>query len=144
MSYSKAKSQQVGDLVVNGKLSCIGDTSKVPIKTAPAAVALGTSAAVLTAAQMLSGICTHTPGSSLAVTTPTAAAIVAAVPAAIVGSSFDLTIVNLGANTSTLTAGDGGVTIVGTAAIATTTTGSFRARITNITASSEAVVFYRL
>lgn len=72
--------------------------------------------------------------------TPTAALIVAALPGAKLGQSFQFVIVNTsgGANTITLTAGTG-VTIAGTATIAQNNAKEFLAYVTNATKGSEAV-----
>lgn len=102
---------------------------------------LADAAATLTAAEMLDGLFTITPTAARALTTDTAANIVAALPNAQVGSWFDITIVCLAAFAATLTAGSG-ITIIGTAAV-NNQAGTFRALVTNVTSGSEAVTFYR-
>jgi hypothetical protein len=77
--------------------------------------------------------------------TPTAAAIVAAIPAAKVGSSRKFTIRNTadGAETITITEGVG-VTLSGTMTIAQNNSKSFLAVVTNAGAGTEAVTIYSL
>ena len=87
-----------------------------------AAPQTATSTATLTAAQVTGGMLVGSPGTSAATyTTPTAAAIDAVLVNAKVGSTFDLTIVNLGTSSGVITlAGGTGVTLVGTATVAVT------------------------
>ncbi len=115
----------------------------LPVK---AEVALADAAATLTAAQMTGdGIFTQTPSAARALTTDTAANIVAAILGAQVGSWFDFTIVNEASATyaATLTAGTG-VTITGAAAVSAASSGSFKALLTDVTSGSEAVTIYRM
>jgi len=93
----------------------------------------------LTAAMVASGIVTSTTGAAVAGTTPTGAVLDAALDMEI-GESFDFTIIATGANAFTLTAGASGVTIVGTAVVATVTSGTFRCRKT----AADTFIFYRL
>jgi len=71
----------------------------------------------VTGAQIIGGICVHTVTTGRTLTTPTGALITAACPSDLaVGDSFDFTLITIGAGAddiSTLTAGDGDVTIVG-------------------------------
>lgn len=107
-----------------------------------AEVALADAAATLTATQLIdSGIFTITPTAGRALTTDTAANIVAGLSGAQVGTWFDIIIVCLAAFAATLTAG-GGITITGTAAV-NNQAATFRALITNIGGGTEAVTFYR-
>ena len=104
-----------------------------------AVVALADAAAILTAAQMIdSGIFTITPTVARALTTDTAANIVAALPDYQVGTWFDIVIVNLAAFNVTLTAGVG-ITIVGSAVV-NNASGTWRARID----AAGAVTIYRM
>jgi hypothetical protein len=80
---------------------------------------------------------TGTPGAANK-TTPTAAAIVAAIRGAAVGSVFDFWLDNGGDNTITIVAG-AGVTLSGTATCATTKNKRFTGVVTNIGAATEAV-----
>ena len=106
-------------------------------------VALADAAATLTAAQMVGdGLFTITPSAARALTTDTAANIVAALPGAQVGGWFDFTIVCEAAYAATLTAGSG-VTVTGVAA-ANNNSASFRVVLTNVTGGTEAVTIYRL
>jgi hypothetical protein len=103
------------------------DPTKLAIKTF---VALGAGNTAPTAAQLLGGVMTVAPAAPQTCTTPVAALIIAALVGQVAGSWFDFVIVNVAGNTATLTAGDVNVTIVGTAAIATGTSGSFRCMVT--------------
>lgn len=95
----------------------------------------------ITAAQMINGIVVHTVSTGRTLTTPTGAAISAAIPNLAVGDSFMLHVITVGTGAddiSTLTAGDGNVTFVGkvtvgpdTAAIAAYGTWIFRNTGTN-------------
>lgn len=103
------------------------------------------AATTLTAEQAINGIVTMTPGAGRNLTTPTAAAIVAAIPEPRVGARFELTVVNAAAATHaiTLVAGDsvtlGGVAGMATIAAASSVTYVFR--VTNV--GTPAVTVYR-
>lgn len=92
----------------------------------------------LTAAELVDGFFDQTGGTTNTVTTPTAAAIVAAIPGCQVGSQFDFTVKNSGSGTLTV-AGGTGVTMSGTATVATTVTTGFKAVVVNATAGTEAI-----
>lgn len=103
-------------------------------------------AATYTAAQMLGGLILRDPnGAGRSDVTPTAALLVAAIPGAIVGSSFHFTIRNDAdaAETITVTAGSG-ATLSGTMTIDQNNIKSFLVVLTNVTASSEAYTVYSL
>ena len=105
------------------------------IMGAMAAPQTATVTATLTAAQVVNQMLVANPGSSTAATytLPTGALIDAAVPNATVGSTFDLSIVNIGTSSGTVTlAVSTGVTDGGNAlvAIAITTSQLFRFRKT--------------
>lgn len=93
-----------------------------------------TSTATLTAAQIVGGMLVANPSTTAATyTLPTAALIDAAVPNATIGSTFDLSIVNTGTSSGTVTLAMGsGVTDGGNAAVAVAVTSSalFRFRRT--------------
>lgn len=95
----------------------------------------------LTAAQMVNGV-VNISGQTTAqdVTTPSAAALVAALPDAQVGSAFDFALQN--ANTSsgaaTVVAG-AGVTLTGVTTVPITKTQLYKGIVTNATAGAEAV-----
>lgn len=103
------------------------------------------AATTLTADQVTHGIVTMTPGAARNLTTPTAAAIVAAVPEPRIGTCFELTVINAAAATHaiTLVAGDsvtlGGV--AGMATIAAASSATYLFRITNV--GTPAVTVYR-
>ena len=102
------------------------------IMGAYAAPQTATSTATLTAAQIVSGWLVANPGTSAATyTLPTGAQIDAAVPNATVGSTFDLSNINTGTSSGTVTLAvstgvtDGGNAVV---AIAVTSSALFRFR----------------
>ena len=125
------------EAVTTAKLADAGVTPpKTKTKTV---VALADAAATLTAAQMIdSGIFTITPTIARALTTDTAANIVAAMAGYQVGTWFDIVIVCLAAFDVTLGGGTG-VTIVGSAVV-NNASGTWRARID----SASAVTLYRM
>ena len=92
----------------------------------------------LTAAMMLSGIVTSTTAAAVAGTVPTGTVMDLASQFEI-GESFDWSVIATGANAFTVTAATGH-TIVGTAAVATATSGRFRTRKT----AANTFVTYRL
>ena len=104
------------------------------IMGAMAAPQTATATATLTAAKIINQMLVANPGTSAATyTLPTGALIDAAVPNAIVGSTFDLSIVNIGTSSGAVTlAVNTGVTDGGNAlvAIAVTTSQLFRFRKT--------------
>ena len=81
-----------------------------------------TATATLTTAQTLGGILVGNPSTTAATyTLPTAAAIDTAVGNAKVGSTFDLTVINLGTSTGLITMAVGtGITAVGNLIVAIT------------------------
>ena len=85
------------------------------------------AAQTLTAAELLeSKLFTCTPTAARNFTTATAAQIVAAITDESAGTSFEFTIVNLAASTHAITlVGGTSVTIVGAAAVAAATSGTF-------------------
>ena len=125
------------EAVTTAKLADAGVTPpKTKTKTV---VALADAAATLTAAQMIdSGIFTITPTIARALTTDTAANIVAAMAGYQVGTWLDIVIVCLAAFDVTLGGGTG-VTIVGSAVV-NNASGTWRARID----SASAVTLYRM
>ncbi len=99
-----------------------------------------TGAVVLTTGQLINGwyVASGTAGAQT-VTTPTAAAIVAAIYNCQVGSMFDFFLNNGNNGTLTVTGGTN-VTIVGTAAVLTGGKGNyFKGFVTNATSGTEAV-----
>ena len=118
----------------------LADASITPPKTkTKAAIALADADATLTAAQMIdSGIFTITPTVARALTTDTAANLVAAMTGYQVGTWFDIVIVCLAAFDVTL-GGGVGVSIVGNAVV-NNASGTWRARFD----SASAVTIYRM
>lgn len=77
-------------------------------------------AGVATIAELLGGIIRHNSKTGASTfTTPTGAELSAGITGVAVGYTFDVLYVNYGNQTSTITAGASGVTIVGTAAVTT-------------------------
>ena len=79
-------------------------------------------ATALTAAEAINGVVTMTPSAGRALTTPTGAALKTAIGNALeIGTSFELTVVNVAAATHaiTFTAGASGITLGGVAGMAT-------------------------
>lgn len=113
--------------------------SRYPGNTSISNLALGVPDAVtltgdvtLTVAQVVGALYrADTNGSNRAATTPTATAIIGALgPGTTKGASFDFWIHSTGANTITLNGGSG-VTIVGTATVATGTARKFTGVVTD-------------
>ena len=101
-----------------------------------------TNAGTLTAAQCLAGLVFHA-GTGGALTTPTAAQLVAAMPGCTVGTAIIMNVRTTSASTSTLTAGTG-VTLSGTAATATLNSKAWMVVVTVNLIGSEAVTMYSL
>ena len=99
------------------------------------------AATALTAAQSIHSIITMTPGASRAVTTATGPEIIAELGEYRVGSTFEVTIVNLAGATHPIvfTANATGVTVTGSGTVAAASTATFIGRV----ASSTTVVYYR-
>ena len=116
-----------GDLVVNGRKVPSQDDGGALKRIQPAPNAVNTSA-TLTTAQVLGGIVTSTTGAAVAAQAPTGTDLDAAA-GLLVDEAIDLTFIATGANALTLTVNTG-VTIVGAAAVATATSGTFRFRKT--------------
>jgi len=105
------------------------------LMSAMAAPQTATTTATLTAAQVVSQMLVANPGSGAAATytLPTAALIDAAVPNATVGSTFDLSLVNIGTSSGTATLATAtGITDGGNAftVVAVTSSALFRFRKT--------------
>jgi uncharacterized protein YaiE (UPF0345 family) len=93
----------------------------------------------LTAAMIASGIVTSATGAAVTATLDTGAVMDAALQMEI-GESFDWSVINTGGNAFTVTAAASGHTIVGTAAVATVTSATWRTRKT----AAATFVSYRL
>lgn len=112
------------------------------------ATAVGTGNQTLSAAELLGGVIDDDPEGAATWTTDTAANIVAAIPNARVGLTFDVVLHNdaTAASGEVVTlAGGTGVTIAGTALTlteGTNETGLLRLRLTNVTSTTEAVDGY--
>lgn len=104
------------------------------------AVSAQSTTAALTPDQVIAGLIDAAPSSGITLTSPTATAIATALKAARAGSAFDFTIRNTG-STVTLAAGSG-VTLTGTATVASGKVGTFRGVVT--ATGTPAVTFYRV
>jgi hypothetical protein len=108
-------------------------------------VVAATDAATTQSAATLAGarrvVYTMTPTTGRALTTPTGAELGAAFTDEAVGSSFEVTIVNLASATHaiTFTAGASGVTIVGVATVAAASSATF----VGVFTAADTVSFYR-
>jgi hypothetical protein len=104
--------------------------------------ASNTAGTTLSAAQSVGAVITATPTGNRTITTATLAAIKEELGAQFkVGQTFELHIVNLAADTHTLTlAGGDGVSVAGVATVSAASSGTFVGRIS----SASAAVFYRV
>jgi hypothetical protein len=114
----------------------VSDDGKFQLQGTPGVL---NATGALTAAMILSGIVTSTTAAAVAGTLPTGAVLDAASEFAI-GDSFDWSVIATGANAFTVTAAATGHTVVGTAAVATVTSGAWRTRKT----AAETFVSYRI
>ena len=120
-----------GDVRVGGELSA----TRSAVTIADGASMVATAAAIGT-----NTIASATPTAARNVTTGTAAAIIALASGYAVGDTTEFTLINLAAATHALTlVGGDGVSIVGSAAVAAASSGSWYVRI----ASATTVVLYR-
>jgi hypothetical protein len=113
----------------------------------PQVVTTATTPVALTTAQILQGLLPVDCQDAGSITTPTAAAIVAAIEGCQVGTAFHLEVVNYGDTTLTLALGTGvtKTTIAGVAAVLTMVTlvgKRFLFVVTNVTPGSEAVTVW--
>ena len=96
-----------------------------------------------TAAQMLGGYISDTITAACAATTPTATALVAAIPNAVIGTSFLFILKNTAASAISITlTGVSDVTITGTATVAQANTKIWLGMVTAV--STPAVTFYSI
>jgi hypothetical protein len=77
-----------------------------------------TATATLTVSETVNAILETDQSAAITLTTPTAALIKAAFPSAVVGTSFQLIVVNSGSNHAVTIAGGTDVTVVGVATVA--------------------------
>jgi len=128
-------------LRLSGKgIGVIQTTSPATEEMAQVAV---TDTATLTIAQLIQKVIDGTPTAAATYTLPTAALLVAGIPSARVGDSFEFLINNksAGAFTITVEAGAGG-TADGTLTVAQNVIRNFFIIVTNVTADSEAYFVY--
>jgi len=104
------------------------------------------TAPTLTAAQVIGGIVEGTPTAARAYTLPTAALLLAVIPNAKVGTEVKLTVCNNAAATHAITITDSASITAGGvaahAAVAAATAKTIRIVFSNVTAASEAAVWY--
>lgn len=112
-------------------INTLADKADVNATRTVTAVAAA-STITLTAAQMVNGIVTHTGGSTCTVTTPTAAAIVAAIPDCQVGYAFELHVVNNNSGSTSFTGGTGVTIPALLATVATGTVRTIKGVVTNV------------
>lgn len=145
MSHSDKVSKTVGTLSITSGTVKLGNTTSAIAEKIPAPSTLSATTATMTNAQVFGRIGTSNPsGGAITLTTPTAASMVAYQPGATVGDSYRFTIINTNSsNAITLDPGSG-VTVVGSATIALSTSANFIIRFSNVTSSSEAAVIYRV
>lgn len=97
----------------------------------------------ITAAQLLGGIIIRSGAAAVSDTLPTAAALVALVPGAAIGDTFDVTIQNGNSGLLTIVTG-AGITLTGTTTVTNANTRKYALRFTNVTPGSEAAILYGL
>jgi len=106
-------------------------------------VATKDAAGSLTAAETIAGLILSAPASGVTLNSPTATAITDALKAAKAGSAFDFAVRNAGGGNFAVTfAAASGVTITGTATVASGKVGTFRGVVT--ATDTPAVTFYRV
>ncbi len=149
MSKASLLTATFGKLLVNRPIK-LGNTSGPVVSTVPAPVAVSNTSATLTTTQVLSGVIKSTPAAAITLTLPTAAALLNLFPRAVVGDSFQLSVVNLGASSgnNVTIAGGTGMTLVGYAVVLASADGSgsgnFLLRFTNVTQGAAAVEVTRV
>jgi hypothetical protein len=152
MSQSKHITREVGAIKIFGDTRVtLGSTSEAPIVIRPAPTTVADADTTLTVNQVKTGVFVQTPSVGRILTLPTAALMKTFLTT--VGACVDISVINLGVDTKhvTVAAGTGG-SVVGSAVVRdsseTTAADSgsavFRVRMTNVTASSEAYVVYRV
>jgi hypothetical protein len=114
----------------NDAINTLADVSEQ--QTSAAYLARTAGAITLSAAQIINGIVNQsgTPG-AFNMTTPTAAAIVAALKNCQIGTKFEFVLMNGGDGTVTIVAGDG-VTLAGVTAVPTVKTQIYRGVVTAV------------
>ena len=143
--YNSDKSIEIQDALENagGAPARLGPSLPATVTTQknvlPAATT-GTGVLTLTAAQAVGGVVVQAPGAAQAVNLPSTASLIAWMGSASVGAANEFVYINTsGANIATITAGDGSTTIVGSAAVAV----SSSARFFIILATATTVILYR-
>ena len=132
--YNSDKSLEVVDIFETNGTGVF--SGRFPIRPVTAS---GTGVATLTAAETVNGIVTQAPGASQAVNLPSTGSILSAMGDT-VGTTAEFTYVNTsGANTATITAGDGSTTLAGVVTVAPNVSARFIIRV----ATTSTVVFYR-
>lgn len=146
MAAAPAANPSSTGLVLLGADSLAADMIPEILRLASVTTDATAGVLTMTAAMLLGGLILRDPaGAGRNDVTPTAAAIVAAIPNAKVGDRFEFTIRNTAdaAETITVTAGSG-VSLSGTMTIAQNNSKRFLAVLTNVTPDAEAVTIYSL
>jgi hypothetical protein len=110
----------------------------------PRTEATQSTAATLTAAQLLGGMINSAPAGAITLTLPTAANLVAGVKGAQVGDSFDVTLENTSGGANTITLAAGGATLRGGTAVAQNKSALLRVLITNVGSGTEAYTVHSI
>ena len=130
------------NVIATGKITAVGGRSfqKFTVSTL-------NSTGTISAANLVGGLITSTSAQAVAATLPAAADVLALVPGAIVGTSFDFLICNAaGANTVTVTASatiTNVLAVAGDMAVAAAANVRYRLIFTNIGSGTEAAVIYK-
>jgi hypothetical protein len=138
-----AAEDDLASVLLIGRVPSITATAKESTTVTTDATA---GARTYTAAELYGKLILRDPaGANRSDVTPTAAALVAAIPGAVVGSSFEFSIRNTAdaAETITITAG-AGVTLSGTMTVAQNNCKRFLVVVTNAGSGTEAVTIYSL
>lgn len=141
-----AKVTASDDITCGGDITCDNLTSS-GIVVGKATVKTADTTATLEAADVIGGIVKSTPTGSISITLPDAAALLALVPGADVGTTVKFKVVNCAADTHGITlVASSSITNGGIAAhlsVAAATAASFEIVFTNVTTGEEAAVLYR-
>lgn len=132
-------------IILDNSKNILGSTAAAPLVLTPAPTSVATGSSVLSVAAVKSGLVSQTPEANSTLTLPTAEALLAAYPSAVVGASLKVGVINLAAATfNTTIAADSGSTMVGSGIVAPLGSKQFTIRFTDVTTGSEAYVVYAL
>ena len=96
-----------------------------------------------TITELLTGMLVIPPTLPRTITLPTAAAVMTGASGLTINDSFDFTVINTGTDAVTIAMGAGGV-LLGSNVVVVGTSKTFRLRLTNVTATTEAYTVYTL